>query len=70
MPVRRCVRGDLFVDAPRQRVLDQRLRERLHLEELALGDRIGDLVGPAFANEVGDARVHDHHLDGGDPASF
>ena len=51
------------IDA-RENEADERLRERLHVEELAVGDRIRDLVGSAFTDQVGDARVHDHHLDG------
>ena len=53
----------------REHVLDQRLLEGLHVEEAALGDRVGDLLGPLLADQVGDARVHHHHLDGGDAAA-
>ena len=63
MAVRRGVRRDLAVDLAGEHVLDQRLREGLHLEEVALGDGVGDLVGAPFADQVRDARVHDHHLD-------
>ena len=66
--VRGGVRRDLALDAAREHVLDQRLLEGLHLEEGALGDRVGDLLGALLADQVGDARVHDHHLDRGDPA--
>ena len=66
VPVARRVRGGLALDDAGEDEADQRLRERLHVEELALGDRFGDLVGTPVANEVGDPRVHDHHLDGRD----
>ena len=57
------VRGDLAVDLAGEHELDQRLREGLHLEELARRDRVRDLVGPVLADQVLDARVRDHHLD-------
>ena len=49
--------------------VDQRLLERLHLEELAVADRVGDLVGARLADQVGDAGVRHHHLDRGDAAT-
>ena len=45
------------------------LREGLHLEELAVVDRVRDLVDALLADELGDARVRDHHLDGRDPST-
>ena len=60
----------LAVDLAGDDELDQRLGERLHVEELALGDRVRDLLGAALADQVGDARVVDHHLDGGDAAAL
>ena len=66
--VRGRVRGDLAVDLAGEDELDQRLLEGLHVEEAALGDRVRDLLGALLADQVGDARVHHHHLDGGDPA--
>ena len=50
-------------------MVDQRLGEGLHLEEGALGDRLEDLVRLVLADQVGDARVHDHHLDRRDAAA-
>ena len=69
MAVRGGVRGGLLVDGAREHVLDERLCERLHVEVLPFGDRVGDLVRAMLADQVGDARVHDHHLDGGNTAS-
>ena len=65
--VRGRVRGHLAVDLARDDEFDQRAPERLHLEELALLDRV-DLVGAVLADQVGDARVGDHHLERRDPA--
>ena len=67
--VRGRVRRNLAVDGAREHLLDQRLLEGLHLEEGALGHRVGDLLGALLADQVGDACVHDHHLDCGDPAA-
>ena len=69
MAVRGGVGGDLAVDLLVEHELDQRLAERLHLEEVALGDRLGDLVGLVVADQVGDPRVRDHHLDGRDASA-
>ena len=66
--VRGGVRGDLALDLAGEDELDQRLLERLHVEEAALGDRVRDLLGALLTDQVGDARVHHHHLDGGDAA--
>ena len=68
VPVGRRVGGGLAVDLAGDDELDQRLAERLHVEELALGDRVGDLLGPVLADQVGDAGVVDHHLDRRDAA--
>ena len=55
-----------FVDAsaatsrstdPSSTFVDQRLLERLHLEELAVGDRVRDLLRLALADQVGDPGV-------------
>ena len=70
MPVRRGIGRDFLVDLAGDDVLDQRVRERLHVEELTLGDRVGNALGLVLADQVGDARVHHHHLDRGDPAAF
>src|SRR5581483_395852 len=51
VPVRRRVRRDLAVDLAGEHVRDERLREGLHAEVLALGDRVGDLVGAPLADE-------------------
>jgi hypothetical protein len=67
VPVRGGVGGGLAVDLAGDDLLDQRLREGLHLEELALGDRVDDLLGAVLADEIGDAGVVDHHLDRRDP---
>ena len=67
--VRGRVRCDLAVDLLVEHELDQRLAEGLHLEEVALGDRLGDLVGLVVADQVGDAGVRDHDLDGRDAAA-
>jgi len=64
--VRRGVGSHLTIDLLLQHELDQRGAERLHLEEVALGDRLGDLFGLVLADQVGDAGVADHHLDGRD----
>ena len=61
--------GDLAVDLAGEHELDQRRRQRLHVEELAVGDRLGDLLGPVLADEVGDPVVGDHHLERGDAAA-
>ena len=66
--VRGRVRGDLALDLAGEDEVDQRLLERLHVEEAALGDGVGDLLGALLADQVGDARVHHHHLDRGDAA--
>ena len=50
--------------SPAQHEVDQRLLEGLHLVVLAGVDRIRDLVGPVLADQVLDASVRDHHLDG------
>ena len=63
------VRRHLALDRAGEHLLDQRLLEGLHLEERALRDGFGDLLGAVLADQVGDARVHDHHLDGGDAAA-
>ena len=62
------IRGHLAVDRAGEDELDESLREGLHAEVLALGDGIRDLVGATLADEVGDARIHDHRLDRRDPA--
>ena len=67
VPVRRCVGGDLLVHLALEHERDQRLSEGLHLEEGAVGDRIGDLLALAVAYQIGDASVGDHHLDRRDP---
>ena len=69
VPVRSGVGGGLAIDLAGDDLLDQGLREGLHLEELALGDRVDDLLGAVLADEVGDAGVVDHHLDRRDPAA-
>ena len=55
--VRRGVGADLGLDVAASDEVDQRLLERLHLEELAVADRVGDLVGAGLADQVGDAGV-------------
>ena len=66
----RCGAGsDLGLHLAARHEVDQRRLEGLHLEELAVADRVGDLVGTGLADQIGDARVRDHHLDGGDPAA-
>ena len=67
--VRGRVRRDLALDASREDMVDQRLLEGLHLEEAALGDGVGDLLGALLADQVGDARVRHHHLDRSDAAA-
>ncbi len=67
--VGRGVGRDLPVDLLGDDELDQRLAERLHLEEVALGDRLGDLLRPVLADQVGDAGVRDHDLDGRDASA-
>ena len=57
--VRGGVGRELAVDLAGDDELDQRLAEGLHLEEGALGDRVGDLVRAVLADQVGDARVRD-----------
>ncbi len=59
-----CVGRDLLLDLVGEDELDEVLREALHLVELAVLDRLDDLVRLAVADEVGDARGVDHHLDG------
>ena len=61
--VRRGVGRDLAIDLLLEHELDQRLAERLHLEEVAFGDRLGDLLGLVVADQVGDPGVRDHDLD-------
>ena len=61
--------GDLAVDLAVEHELDQRCRQGLHMEELPVGDRLGDLLGPVLADEVGDPVVGDHHLERGDAAA-
>ena len=61
--VRRRIRGDLALHLAREDELDQRLVERLHVVVLAVGHRVGDLVGPVLLDEVADTRVRDHDLD-------
>ena len=56
------------VDRPRGRARSG-LRECLHLEELARGDRVGDLVGARSRGQVPDAAFVDHHLDRGNTAA-
>src|SRR5262249_6387271 len=65
VPVGRGVGGRLAIDSTFEDERDQRLRKRLHLVELAGGNRILDLVRPVLANQIGDARVVHHHFDGG-----
>ena len=67
VPVRGGVRRDLAVDLAGDDERDQRLLERLHVEERALADRLVDLVGACLADQVGDSRVRDHHLERADP---
>jgi len=67
--VRRGVGRHLAVDLLLQHEVDQRVAERLHLEEVALGDRFGDLVGLVVADQVSDPGVSDHDLDGRDAAA-
>ena len=67
--VRGGVRGDLLVDLARDDEVDQRLRERLHVEERAFLDRVGDRLGLVVADQIGDAGVRHHHLDCGDAAA-
>ena len=66
--VRGGARRHLALDLPGEDEFDQRLLERLHVEEAALGDRVRDLLRALLPDQVGDARVHHHHLDGRDPA--
>ena len=61
--VRRGVRGDLLLDVTAQDEVDQGLLERLHVEERALGHRLGDLLRAVFADQLGDAGVRDHDLE-------
>src|SRR5688572_20004292 len=61
--VRRRIRRHVPLHEPVEDEADQRLRERLHVEELAVLDRVGDLVGTALADELGGPRVGHHHLD-------
>ena len=63
MAVARGVGGDVLFYEIGEDELDEVLREALHLVELAVLDRLRDLVRLSVADEVGDARRVDHHLD-------
>ena len=67
--IRRRVCRGLTVDEIGEHEVDERPREGLHLEELAVVDRVGNLVASALADELRDAGVRDHHLDGRDAAT-
>src|SRR5205807_1356572 len=69
VPVGGRVGRDLAVDVAGEDELDQRVREGLHLEERPLADRVWDLLGPRLADQVRDAAVRDHDLDGRNPAA-
>src|SRR3990170_2000221 len=69
VPVRGGVRCRLAVDESCEDEVDERLQKRLHLVELALRDRLRDVLRAQLADQVRDARVRDHHLDRGDPTS-
>ena len=49
--------------SPGKHERDQRVRKRLHLEEGAVRDRLGDVLGLVLADQLGDAAVRDHHFD-------
>jgi hypothetical protein len=67
--VRGRVRRNVALDSTGEDVLDQGLLKGLHLEEAALGDSVGDLLGALLADQVGDPGVRHHHLDRSDPAA-
>ena len=69
VPVRSGRRCGLLVDVAAHDEVDQRLRQRLHLEERALGDCLGDELRLVVADQFSDAGVRDHHLDRGDAAA-
>jgi hypothetical protein len=64
--VRGGVGGNVLLDQVVEDELDEVLREALHLVEIALLDRVRDLVGLSVADQVGDSGGVDHDLDGSD----
>src|SRR3954452_15510514 len=69
VPVRSRVRRDLLVDQAGDHVRDERRVQRLHVEERAFAHGLRDVLGLVLADQLLDAAVRDHHLDGCDPAA-
>jgi hypothetical protein len=61
--VRGRVRRDVTLDTPARTCSIRACWKGLHLEEAALGDSVGDLLGALLADQIGDPRVRHHHLD-------
>ena len=55
--------------SPLDHEIDQRRRQRLHVEELTVRDCLGDRLRLVLADQIGDPGVVDHHLERGDAAA-